>query len=228
MATPEAPSEPAIESTPTTGNGVALAGMILGIVGLVLCWFPLVGWLLSGLAIVFGAIGMSRSGRLGGFRRGQAITGLVCGIVGVLLGGIMAAIAIPAFMDYMHKSKRTISSLELNIMSKRIKVYYGEHGELPPSSVASLPGPDGSACQDPTHKMPVSQKWNADPAWSVLDFEIDEPSLYTYHWTQTSPTSGYATAVCDLDCDGSMSTTRMDVTIVAGNPQTTIGVASPD
>jgi type II secretory pathway pseudopilin PulG len=226
MATPQAPSAPAIVA-PAGNNGVALAAMVMGIVGLCMCWFPLIGWILSGLAIVFGAIGMSRAGKLGR-RRGQAIAGLVCGIVGVLLGGMMAAVAIPAFVDYMHKAKRTASSLELNMISHRIKGYYAEHSDLPPSSVASLPGPDGAACADPTHKMPVSQGWASDPAWGAMEFSVDEPSYYTFHWTRTSATSGYATAVCDLDCDAQMSTTRLDVTVVSGNVQTTRGAPSPD
>jgi len=226
MATPSAP--PASSLAPQGKNGIALAGMVLGILGIVLCWLALIGWVLSALGIILGAIGWSKAGKLGGLRKGQGITGVVCGIVGIMLGGIMAAVAIPAFMDYMKKSKRTESSLHLNMLSRRIKSYVMENNTLPPSSASSLPGPDGSACADPSHKMPVTTAWAKDPAWGPLDFSIDEPALYTFHWTKTSETAGYATSVCDLDCDGTMSTTRLDVKIIAGNVQTTIGVPSPD
>jgi hypothetical protein len=78
------------------GNpGMATAGMICGIVGIVLCWFPFVGLIAGLLGIIFGAIGMSRAGRLGGLGRGAGVTGLVCGIISFLLLPIMAASIVP-------------------------------------------------------------------------------------------------------------------------------------
>ena len=71
-------------------NGLATTGGILGIVGFVAGWIPLFGILfgivLGILAIVFGSIGLSRSGKLpGAMGRGMAITGLVLGILIVIL-----------------------------------------------------------------------------------------------------------------------------------------------
>jgi hypothetical protein len=69
---------------------MATTGGILGIVGFVVGWIPLLGIffgiVLGILAIVFGSIGISRAGKLpGATGRGMAITGLVLGILIVIL-----------------------------------------------------------------------------------------------------------------------------------------------
>jgi hypothetical protein len=60
-----------------------VAGFVTGLVGLVLCWVPILGLLLAGTGIVLSAVGMSQ-GRRTGAGTGLAIAGLVCGIVGVI------------------------------------------------------------------------------------------------------------------------------------------------
>jgi len=67
-----------------TSNGFAVAGLVLGIVGVPACWC----FVPSVLAIVFGGIGysqISQSGTEGG-GKGMAIAGIVFGAIGVLVG----------------------------------------------------------------------------------------------------------------------------------------------
>ena len=67
-------------------SGMAIAALVLGIVGFFLN-------ILGILAIIFGAIGMSQTGRnknLGG--RGMAIAGLVLGIIDILFWVIVIAL----------------------------------------------------------------------------------------------------------------------------------------
>lgn len=64
-------------------NGLGLAGMICGIVGAVL-GFIFIGIIPAGLAIIFGALGLGRVRRGVATNRGQALTGIITGIVGVL------------------------------------------------------------------------------------------------------------------------------------------------
>lgn len=64
------------------GNGMGLAAMIIGIVGMLLALIPIIGfisWILAPLAIVFGLIGLNRSGK------GFAITGIITGGLGLLI-----------------------------------------------------------------------------------------------------------------------------------------------
>jgi len=72
-------------AAPTT-NGMAVAGFVCGIVGLFVF-----GIVLGPLAIVFSAIGLSKSNKEGRPLRGLAIAGLVLGIVGVIGWAIVVA-----------------------------------------------------------------------------------------------------------------------------------------
>lgn len=66
-------------------NGFAVTSLVLGIVGAALSLIPIAGiflcWLPALLAIIFGFIGLGTAKRSGGFRRGQAIAGIVCGLL---------------------------------------------------------------------------------------------------------------------------------------------------
>jgi hypothetical protein len=72
-------------------NGMAIAGMVLGITSIVSCWTGVLALTQLVLAIVFSANGL-RAARRGAERKGLAITGLTCGITAaVLYLGIGAA-----------------------------------------------------------------------------------------------------------------------------------------
>ena len=82
--------EPGQPATPQ-GNGLAVAGLVLGILGLVFCFVPFFGWVLAILGIIFGAVGISKANKVGR-GKGMAIAGLVCGALGLLAGiGIFIA-----------------------------------------------------------------------------------------------------------------------------------------
>ena len=131
----------------------------------------------------------------------------------VAIIGILAAVAIPAFMDYMKKSKRTEAALQLNKIMKNDKVYYITNAKFAQGTAGVLPGADGGAC--PT-KFPVTN-WAGDAIWAALDFQIDEPNLFTYHYTSSAVATAAATAVGDLDCDGSKITYTMTLSAPSGN-----------
>ena len=70
------------------GNGLALAGGIIGIVSLVLAFVPFLDFVtIPGgiLAVVFGGIGLSRANRMGGEGKGWAITAIVLGLISIVL-----------------------------------------------------------------------------------------------------------------------------------------------
>ncbi len=69
------------------GNGMAVAGLVLGILGLVFLWIPFLGWILALLGIIFGAVGNGKANKIGGKGKGMAVAGLVMGVLG-LIGGI--------------------------------------------------------------------------------------------------------------------------------------------
>ena len=65
-------------------NGMGTAGLVLGIIGVVVCWTPL-GFILGILAIIFGSIGRSRATRGEATNQSSATAGLVLGIVSIAL-----------------------------------------------------------------------------------------------------------------------------------------------
>ncbi len=80
-----APAPPAYGGYPQRQtNGIATAGLVCGIIGLVLFWFPIVGMVLAVLGVIFGGIGLSKANK-GAPNKGLAIAGLVCGAVAILL-----------------------------------------------------------------------------------------------------------------------------------------------
>jgi hypothetical protein len=97
-----APTTVVGSSTQPTTNGMAIASLILGIVGLLLGWLIL--FIPNILAIVFGHIASSQIKHAQGAQtgRGMAIAGMVMGYIIVAVGfiGFLAAIAIPAYQGY--------------------------------------------------------------------------------------------------------------------------------
>jgi hypothetical protein len=78
------------ENAPTTrsgSNGLAIAGLVCGIIGLVIFNF-----ILGPLAIIFGGVGLRKANQ-GAGHRGMAWAGLVLGIIDVLIFVVLIALA---------------------------------------------------------------------------------------------------------------------------------------
>src|SRR4051812_9117639 len=140
----------------------------------------------------------------------------------VAIIGILAAVAIPAFMDYMKKSKKTEASLQLNKIMKNDKVEYNTKSSFVTASGASLP--IGTACPA---KFPITTAWTSDAGWSALDFQIDEPNLFQYTYTGGT-TAASATARGDLDCDGTFIFYTLALSAPGGNAQAIITEPPPN
>jgi Tfp pilus assembly protein PilE len=135
--------------------------------------------------------------------------------------GILAAVAIPAFLDYQKHTKPTRVSLELNRLGKNLKAYYIESSAFP---IGDAPlTPDKTCCGQPSNKCAV------DPAmftgvWQKVDFQLDEPTSYRFSYHSDGKTVEIS-AVGDLDCDGQEATYKLEVAAPNGNP--TAAIAPP-
>lgn len=74
------------------GNGKAIAGMVLGILSIVFCWLTFLDLLLIVPGVVFSLLGLSAS-KQRGRGRGQAIAGLACTVVGLVLAVVVTVLA---------------------------------------------------------------------------------------------------------------------------------------
>lgn len=138
----------------------------------------------------------------------------------VAIIGILAAVAIPAFMDYMKRSKKTEASLQLNKIGKNAKRAYSETSSYVVGVAAALPAKPGGGgcCGGPNnHCAAVPATFAADATWKQLDFQIDEPSLFFYNYTGTAA-AFTATATGDLDCDNTEIVYTLAGTSTDGNP----------
>ncbi len=69
-------------------NGAAVAGGVLGIIAVVFCWIPFVDFIaiiLGVLGLIFGVVGNRNAARLGGIGKGMAITGIVTGLIAIVI-----------------------------------------------------------------------------------------------------------------------------------------------
>jgi hypothetical protein len=78
----------------SNGGGLAVAALVVGIVAIVLSFTVVFGFVLGGLAIVFGAIAVSRAGTPGTGGKGMGVAGLVLGIVAIVFSVLMIVFVI--------------------------------------------------------------------------------------------------------------------------------------
>ena len=138
----------------------------------------------------------------------------------VAIIGILAAVAIPAFMKYVRRSKTTEATMNIRRMWDSAVVYYeAEHAASDGSILAKQfplgiddPTPAGKCCLNTGEKCaPNPSIWN-HPTWAALNFSVDDPHYYQYGYGQGidgSPLTGAAFTVIaagDLDCDDTFST----------------------
>jgi type II secretory pathway pseudopilin PulG len=189
MTTPYPPAVPPVYRT----SGWAIAGFVCSF------FFGLLG-------LIFSIIGRNECMRSGGTIRGAglALAGIIISSIqlALMIFGIVAAIAIPAVMDYTARARHTESDLTLMLLEKAVQHYAIENNELPRASAPLTP--DASCCAGPDHRCFDVQSWQT-PAWQQLDFSIDQPHQFRYSY-QSDGQTFTARAVGDLDCDGSAVT----------------------
>ena len=130
----------------------------------------------------------------------------------VAIIGILAAVAVPAFVKYIRKAKTVEATAGLDKIKVGSNSYFqADHyktdntlqEKLFPATQSETPA--GGCCAGATKPKctPVPSDWQTT-TWNQLQFQMTEPHYYTYTYTaagsQTGATfTGVATG--DLDCD---------------------------
>ncbi|HEU4735312.1 MAG TPA: prepilin-type N-terminal cleavage/methylation domain-containing protein [Kofleriaceae bacterium] len=147
----------------------------------------------------------------------------------VAIIGILAAVAIPAFVEYIARAKRSEAALQLDKIGKNDKRAYSETGSFVTGDAKDLPSPPGAGgcCGGPKNHCAVdAAAFAADPTWRALEFQIDEPNLFIYRY-KGSATSFVAQAIGDLDCDTNLITYTLTGSALDGNPSVVLSEPPP-
>jgi type IV pilus assembly protein PilA len=143
----------------------------------------------------------------------------------VAIIGVLAAVAIPAFMKYIRKSKTTEAVENTKKIYEGARSYYMEESnsrnstapiakQFPLGDTSGTEGPDPATpcCGSAGDKCaPDPLLWDTE-GWNSLKFSMDDPHyyVYTYQATGTDTAAVFsARAEGDLDCDNNLSTFEM-------------------
>lgn len=99
--TPEKPS-----------NGLGTSGFVLGLIGLIFSFIPVIGmiaWPLVILGIIFSAIGFSKANKGRATNKGLAITGLVVSVIGLVICIVWAVAFGNAVDDVVDEANREVT-----------------------------------------------------------------------------------------------------------------------
>jgi prepilin-type N-terminal cleavage/methylation domain-containing protein len=144
----------------------------------------------------------------------------------VAIIGILAAVAIPAFMDYMKKGKRSEAELNLNAIGKGNKTFFVEKASYVVGNEGATPAANCCPGGGVTKCVANPAAWEgtalAPSAWDQLDFSVTEDHYFVYSYVSADGTTYTATATGDLDCDTTTVDYVLTGTAVAGNPTTTL------
>ncbi len=147
---------------------------------------------------------------------GWAIALIVAGI-GFVVVGVLAAVAIPAFMKYTRRAKTTEAPPNLKKIFDGAKSYYEKGAVVAADSTGTrshlqFPDPVGltplQPCCKQSGKKCRATDWNS-PTWQAIGFEISDPHYFQYRFSSEGGNRSAkftAGAHADLDCDGHLST----------------------
>jgi type IV pilus assembly protein PilA len=151
----------------------------------------------------------------------------------VAIIGVLAAVAVPAFVKYLRRSKTVEATMNLRkLYDSSVSYYAADHSDktgvvVPrqfPKSVALTPT-TGKCC------LTTGGKCKPDPAtfqdtdgtWPALNFSVDDPYYFQYEYDSSGSDADSrfeAYAYGDMDCDGTYSTFMRNGSIMSDNSVT--------
>jgi len=194
---------------------MGIAALILGIVGIVVPGF---GILLSITALILGILAVKKKKH-----KGAGLGGIITGGIGIILGPVLAAVAIPSFINYERRSKASEATFMLDEMYYGARTYleaprYDIQGQqLPPQLPPSVDWTPAVSCcvqsggTDKCDPYANEAAWQ-HPTWQALEFSVKDPFYYQYRFLNQGGEILFQ-AQGDLDCDGRTSLVTLRATL---------------
>ena len=147
----------------------------------------------------------------------------------VAIIGILAAVAIPAFMKYIRRSKTVEATMNVRkLFDSSVSYYEGEHADssgtilpkqFPTVTAAKNPAPTANSCCGQTGDKCKPNPANFDDSgWAALNFSVDDPFYYWYQYVSAGTETGatfQAYAYGNLDCDATYATFQRSGSVLA-------------
>ncbi|ATY15193.1 DUF4190 domain-containing protein [Amycolatopsis sp. AA4] len=156
MSAPDYPPPPAPQAAPPSypaqpKNGLGTAGFVLGLIGLIFAFIPVIGliaWPLVILGIIFSALGFVRTRSGKATNKGLSIAGLVLSVIGLVLCIIWLATAAKVVNEVNNEANRSVT------------VHYEVSGTAKDASITYTTFGDGSASSN--QDQPQTLPWSKD------------------------------------------------------------------
>ncbi|QOD93473.1 DUF4190 domain-containing protein [Chryseoglobus sp. 28M-23] len=163
------PQPPVMYVQRAPSNGLAVAGLVLGIVGLITALIPFIGWFLAFLpallAVIFGHIGFGTAKRTG-LRKGESVASFVL--------GYLALVGTPIFTGILLLFGTAVSSTTEQVESQ------------PEASESVEVAPPTYECLEVTEATVAGVQWGVDDRQDGLTVEraiaIVNPAEGTDSW----------------------------------------------
>jgi hypothetical protein len=110
----------------------------------------------------------------------------------------------------------TEAQVQLNKLSRNLKAYWNGHSAFRAGTTGPLPAVP--CCKNASGLCAVTPAWHRDTIWTALDFDVLDPGHFQFAYASDG-TTATATAIADLDCDGTPITYTLKVTAQGGVPR---------
>lgn len=131
--TQQTPVSPHPAPVTQPSNGLGTAGFVLGLIGLVFSFIPVIGlvaWPLVILGIIFSAIGVGRAAKGRATNKGLAIAGLVVSVIGLVVCVVWAAAFGKAVDDLENEANRSaVVTYDVSGDAANVSITYSTFGD---------------------------------------------------------------------------------------------------
>jgi uncharacterized protein (TIGR02145 family) len=166
-----------------TKNKLATASLVIGIISLLICWVPVLGFLAGIIALIFGISGQKDPFKNPATNKSQGIAGIVLGVISAIIavfvnlvffGGLYIFSNDVLMIDQNGNSIDTVHIGDQIWMSKNLKVVTFINGD--------------SIKEAKTAEEWIAANENKEPAWCYYENNPDNDTVYgkLYNWYAVS------------------------------------------